>query len=400
MNFIFVSLQRINTDRESTSTSLARELAKEHNVLYVNPPIDRKSLNSYTNDKYVEEHIHLIKNKNCKLIRASSNLHVLYPSTILESINWIPFTPIFSFFNKLNNKRFSKDIQKAINEIGFESFILINDKDIFRSFYLKEMLKPELYIYLDRDNTLAIKYWKRHGKILEPILMQKSDLIICNSPAFKTKALKFNKNSYYIGNGCGLDVYDRKHSGQLPKEIQNIKGPIIGYVGALNSLRLDLALILEIVELRVDWSFVFIGPNDQKFESSKLYQLPNVHYLGKIHNDKVPSYIDSFDICLNPQLVNEITDGNFPLKIVEYLALGKPTVATATTTMKEIFNEFTYLASSSEEYIRLIELALREDSSNLKEKRRLFARQFGWDVIAKNLLTTIQKTSDTTKHSK
>ena len=43
MNFVFVSLQRINTDRESTSTNLARELARQgHNVLFVNSPVDRK----------------------------------------------------------------------------------------------------------------------------------------------------------------------------------------------------------------------------------------------------------------------------------------------------------------------------------------------------------------------
>lgn len=390
MNFIFVSLQRLNTGRESTSTSLAKELAKKHNVLYVNPPIDRKTFNSSSNDKYVDEHIKMIKNGDIDLLKRISNLHVFNPPTVLESINWIPFTSVFNIFNLVNNRRFAKDIQLAIDRIGFSSFILINDKDIFRSFYLKELLKPQLYIYLDRDNTLAIKYWKKHGKYLEPLLMKKSDVVVCNSPVFRDKALRFNDNSHYIGNGCGLDLYKGTDQIKVPDELTSIKGPIIGYVGALNSSRLDLALITEIVNSRSGWSFVFIGPDDQDFKSSGLYNLPNVYYLGKIHNNEVASYINHFDVCINPQLVNEITDGNFPLKIVEYLALGKPTVATETRTMKEIFHEFTYLASNRDEYLQLIELAIKEDTTNLKEQRKTFARQFGWDKIADNLLLTIK----------
>lgn len=40
-----------------------------------------------------------------------------------------------------------------------------------------------------------------------------------------------------------------------------------------------------------------------------------------------------FDVCMNPQLVNEITIGNYPRKVDEYLALGKPVIATKTLTM-------------------------------------------------------------------
>jgi teichuronic acid biosynthesis glycosyltransferase TuaH len=389
MNFIFVSLQRINTDRESTSTSLAKELSKEHNVLYVNSPIDRKSLH-FTDDPYVKEHIAIIRERKTNLVTVSPSFHILFPNTIIESINWVHFNSVFNVLNRVNNRRFAKDIQGAIDSLGFESFIIINDKDIFRSFYLKELLRPALYMYLDRDNTLAVQYWKKHGSVLEPALMRKSDAVLCNSPAFREKALKYNKHSYYIGNGCGLDVFDSSPAPIIPVSLQDLKKPIIGYVGALISSRLDLALIIEIAKLRSDWNFVFIGPTDREFESSQLYKLPNVLYLGKIHAKEIPSYISAFDVCINPQIINEITDGNFPLKIVEYLALGKPTIATSTRTMKEIFSEFTYLGFGSDEYIQLIELALKEDSEILREKRRLFAREFGWDRIADNLLSTIK----------
>src|SRR5690349_25101898 len=99
MNFVFVSLQRINTDRESTSTSLAKELAKKHTVLFVNPPIDRKTFLSKNNDHYVEEHIAQIKKGSTGIKRLAENLFMLNTSSLLESINWIPSTKVFSLFN-------------------------------------------------------------------------------------------------------------------------------------------------------------------------------------------------------------------------------------------------------------------------------------------------------------
>src|SRR3954451_4794439 len=146
MNFVFLSLQRINTDRDSTSTSLAKELSKNHNVLYVNFPVDRKTYYSKDKDQYTLAHINAIKNKSDKLSKLSKNLWVLQPGRIIESINWLPNTFIFKLFNWFNNQRLAKDIKEALVQLGWDSYNIINDKDIFRSYYLKEILKPARYI--------------------------------------------------------------------------------------------------------------------------------------------------------------------------------------------------------------------------------------------------------------
>ncbi len=46
---------------------------------------------------------------------------------------------------------------------------------------------------------------------------------------------------------------------------------------------------------------------------------------------ELPGYIQHFDVCINPQKLNPITIGNYPLKVDEYLAMGKPVVATRVT---------------------------------------------------------------------
>ncbi|MDX5480787.1 MAG: glycosyltransferase family 1 protein, partial [Hymenobacteraceae bacterium] len=301
MDFVFVSLQRINTDRDSTSTCLAKELAKNHRVLYVNSPIDRRTLLSGNHDKYTAAHIEAVKRKEEGLTKAGDNLWVLNPSRVIESINWIPFTPLFSKVNWYNNQRFAKDIAAAVKQLGFKDYILVNDKDIFRSFYLKEILKPARYIYLDRDYTIGMDYWKKHGVRLEPELMKKADAVVCNSLDFTKRASQYNANSYYIGNGFDSQQYNNQGKHPLPADLKEIKGPRIGYVGALITLRLDLDLMVEMSKARPGWSFVFLGWEDEAFEQSELHRLPNVHFLGRKHTQEVPAYLDAFDVCINPQ---------------------------------------------------------------------------------------------------
>src|SRR5690606_22635952 len=261
MDFIFVSLQRINTDRESTSTSIAKELAKSHRVLYVNPPIDRKTWILSTEDPFTRRHIESIRLKENTLKRNDDNidLWILSPETVIESLNWIPFTNVFSLFNKINNKTLAGEISKAANKLGFKEYVLIIDKDIYRSYYLKEILNPSYTIYLDRDYTLGFPYWRKHGRTLEPKLIAKCDAVVCNSTDFQRNNKKYNVNSFYISNGADLDLFRPEKTWKIPQELKDLERPIIGYVGALISSRLDISLIENIAkDLRIG-TLVLIG---------------------------------------------------------------------------------------------------------------------------------------------
>jgi len=392
LNFVFVSLQRINTDRESTSTSIAKELSRHHRVLYVNPPIDRKAYLLGTSDRFINEHLQFVRHeKHGHLYQMAENLWVLNPGSVIESINWIPNTPIFQYFNKRNNRRFAKEIRKAVDDIGFEDFVLINDKDIYRSFFLKELLTPLLYAYLDRDYIIAMDYWKRHGSILEPLLMAKSDLVLCNSPGFTKRASQYATQAHYIGNGCDITVFDANTAHLLPSDLSAIKSkPIIGYVGALTALRLDINLLIFLAESRPEWSFVFVGPEDKAFQHSKLHALDNTHFLGKKESAEAPAYMQHFDICINPQLINEITDDNYPLKIDEYLAMGKPVVATATTIMQEVFHQVVGLAASKQEFLAELEKALESDTDEKRNQRIAMAATHSWPTITEHVLRIIK----------
>ena len=82
--------------------------------------------------------------------------------------------------------------------------------------------------------------------------------------------------------------------------------------------------------------------------------------------------------AIDKELLNEITVGNYPRKIDEYLAMGKPVVATRTETMG-FFKDFTYLAADGKEFIDLIKRAVLENSIDLYRGRQNFALQHTWE---------------------
>jgi glycosyltransferase involved in cell wall biosynthesis len=170
----------------------------------------------------------------------------------------------------------------------------------------------------------------------------------------------------------------------VPADIAPIKKPVIGYVGALQSIRLDIELLDYIAKTKPEWSIVLVGPEDEQFKASNLHQVENIHFLGSKDPSTLPAFINSFDVCLNPQLINQVTIGNYPRKIDEYLAMGKPTVATRTEAMS-VFEDHTYLGTTKEDYVTLIEKALAEDSTEKQQQRIQFATTHTWENNVKEI---------------
>jgi glycosyltransferase involved in cell wall biosynthesis len=390
-DIIVVGLQPWDGEIGSNCKNIAIEFAKHNRVLYVNYPLDRISIKREANNPLIAKRIDILKNKKENLLQINDTTWQLYPSCILESINWIPSTFLFKIVNKINNWRFASEIKKAAAALHFKNYILFNDSDMFRSYHLPEMLKPVLNIYYTRDNMMSVPYWYKHGHILEPELVTKSDVITANSTYLADIAKQHNTKSYYVGQGCETEAFDMEKITSIPKDIENIKGPIIGYIGALYKLRLDLDLIEYIANCKPEWSVVLIGPEDESFKQSKLHQLKNVYFLGLKDASELPAYLARFDVAINPQILNEVTIGNYPRKIDEYLAMGKPTVATETKAMS-IFKDYTYLGKTKEDYITLIEKALTENSTQKQHERISYARSHTWEnsvsEIYKAMLST------------
>jgi glycosyltransferase involved in cell wall biosynthesis len=390
-DIVIIGLSPWYIDIGSNCKSIARELSRNHRVLYMNMPLDNKTILQQKDHPEIRKHLDIVNGKQPALYEIQPNLWNYYPTGILRSINWIPSTNLFSLFNKANNRRFAADIRKATRQLGFTNYILFNDNDIFRSFYLKELLQPKLYIYYSRDNLLGVDYWKRHGTTIEPLHIAKADIAVANSHYLTDYLRGYNPNSFYIGQGCDTQLFAAGVDYPMPEDLENIPHPIIGYIGAINSLRLDEHVIREIATARPNYSVVLVGPEDDHFAKSSLHGLPNIYFLGKKPLPELPRYSSRFDVCINPQLINDITIGNYPLKIDEYLSMGKPVVATRTRAL-EIFGDNVYIADKPADYPALLDKALAEDNPAAKDRRIALAHTHTWENCVKELYFAIDKT--------
>ncbi len=390
-DIIVIGIQAWDIEIGSNCKNIATEFAKHNRVLYVNPPLDRISSIRDRKSEAIQKRLRIRKGFEEGLTRISENLWNLYPSTMTESINFITQPSIFDFFNKRNGKRFCGDIHEAIKKLDFEHYIIFNDSSMFLGQHVKEFLKPEFYTYYMRDFLTKNPYWKKNGVRLEPKLIKTADCVVNNSTLYTEYGMEYTANSYMVGQGCDTRLFnDRLREILVPEDLAVINGPIIGYVGFLSSRRLSIPILEHIAKVRHDWSLVLVGPEDPTFANSGLHYMKNVFFLGRRDASELPNYIKGFDVAINPQLINDATIGNYPRKIDEYLALGKPTVASETKAM-EYFKEYTYLGETPEDYVNLIEQALKEDTPDLQEQRKAFGLSHSWENNVKEIYNCILK---------
>jgi glycosyltransferase involved in cell wall biosynthesis len=395
-DIIVVGIQAWDIEIGSNCKNIALEFAKNNRVLYVNPPMTRAVMRSQSDKETIQKRIRIKNGVENDLVKIDANLWNLYPETLTESINSIPIHAIFKFLNKNNVVRYANDIKSAISRLDFKNIILFNDSSMFLGLHLKALLKPETYAYYMRDYLVKVPYWKKHGERIEPLVVEKADVVLTNSEFFEEFCRQYNTNSYMVGQGCDVSLFnDEDNSIKIPDEFKEIPSPVFGYVGSLTTLRLDIELLEFIAAQKKDWSIVLVGPEDEDFKNSNLHHMSNVYFLGRKDASELPNYVKGFDVTTNPQLKNNLTIGNYPRKIDEYLAMGKPIVATNTKAM-EMFKEHVYLADTKEDYVTLIDKALAENTSDHIKNRIEYAKSHTWTNNVEAIYNSIIKA---TKHN-
>jgi teichuronic acid biosynthesis glycosyltransferase TuaH len=394
LNFVIFSLSRWNENFGCNIRDISYELAKQHRVLFIDVPLKRKEkwFNKKNSDKVIE--VLQRETSGTNLVKVSENLWHYIDFSVLESVNSIGNSKVFDFINRINNRRFANVIENAVSNVNFDEYILLNDNDIYNGLYLHEHVRPLLYVYYLRDRLSAMSYWKKHAARLESRLIKQVDLVVANSLYLSDSAALINKNSFYIGQGCDIDHFDKRPSEvEINETAKGLRRPVIGYIGALNSERLDISLIYELATRLPDFSFVLVGKEDFGFEQSDLRKLKNIHFTGNKAFAELPRYLYSFDVSINPQRVNDITIGNYPRKIDEFLAAGIPVVATETPTMIP-FSDHVYLGRTVDDFVNLIQRAISEDTPEKRIERKKFAANHNWknsvELMMNHVLAAIE----------
>jgi glycosyltransferase involved in cell wall biosynthesis len=230
---------------------------------------------------------------------------------------------------------------------------------------------------------------KSYISFLDDELTSSADLVLYVNGALYEQGVGKNKNSLLLGHGVDFDFFvNNSRSGHIPEDIANIPRPIIGFFGDVSDKTSDLALLEFAAEKLREMSFVFVGPVSA--DVSRLRGLPNVHFLGQKPYDQIPYYGKQFDIAIMAWNKNRWIEFCNPIKMKEYLALGKPVVSTYYPEI-EPYSDVVYVAGDYDEFVSCIIKAVEEHDPGKAEERRKRVQNETWDSKVEQIKDAIEK---------
>ncbi|MFB8146041.1 glycosyltransferase [Microbacterium sp. NPDC056003] len=134
------------------------------------------------------------------------------------------------------------------------------------------------------------------------------------------------------------------------------------YVGTQHEDRLDVDLVIRTADAAasVGGSVVLIGPCAlSDANSSRLAAHPAVAMLGPRPFEAVPSYLQHAAALIVPHVVTGFTDSLDPIKLYEYLAVGRPIISTPVAGFRSLSAE-TLTIASADGFPGAVMTALRE----------------------------------------
>ena len=110
--------------------------------------------------------------------------------------------------------------------------------------------------------------------------------------------------------------------------------------------------------------------------------MPNVHFLPPVSYDDLPGYAAGFDVCVLPWNTEvPFTSYGSAIKVREYLATGKPVVISPLPEY-ESMSKVLRIARSREQFLELVDDALREEGPEKARARQDAVRDGTWDARA------------------
>jgi glycosyltransferase involved in cell wall biosynthesis len=190
---------------------------------------------------------------------------------------------------------------------------------------------PELYLskYGKRTALYSIQVW------LEKLSYRFSDVVMATNASYRDLAITRGgldpQNVFIVRNGPDLQTF--KPVAPVPL-LKCGKTFLVGYVGTMSvqdglDILLDVALYVRKLGRR-DIHFTCVGGGPGLPGLREMVREKNlgdiVTFTGRIPDSQLLEILSTADVCVNPDKPCEMNNISTMIKIMEYMALGKPIV--------------------------------------------------------------------------
>ncbi|MEW6430277.1 MAG: glycosyltransferase [Myxococcota bacterium] len=133
-------------------------------------------------------------------------------------------------------------------------------------------------------------------------------------------------DSHYVPNAADGRLFDASRAWPRPAAFEPGRRALV-YVGSLTGDWLGWAYLTQAARALPEARLYLVGDAPRAVTSlARLY--PNLRFLGLRPIEEVPAYLAHADVTLLPFLPGRVSDAVSPIKVFEYLAMGKRVVAT------------------------------------------------------------------------
>lgn len=189
---------------------------------------------------------------------------------------------------------------------------------------------------------------------------------------------------------------------QPPKpEIKRGKRFMVGYLGVIGQQEgieylLEAARCLRDEKGRDDifWGIVGGGPHlealRRKSEEMGLQDI--VEFTGRVSDEKMLDYLNTADVCVNPDEYNAMNDKSTMNKVLEYMALGKPIVQFDLTEGRYSAQDASLYAERNNARDMADKIVMLLDDPERREKMAAIGRErilneLSWDHTSRALIS-------------
>ena len=239
-------------------------------------------------------------------------------------------------------------------------------------------------------------------RTFEKVIPTIVDTISVTSDRLRDLCLSFGvaeDKIFLVPVGVDLEKFNPSISGERIKRQYNISHPLVLYLGQLNGAQyaeMFIKAFCVLVKNSIETDFMIVGDgvkaNELRALAKRLKLDQKIIFTGAVEHDEVPGYIAASDITVACFEDNEITRCKSPLKIAEYLASGKPIVASDVGEIRDMVNGCGILTKPGDAYslsrgiIKLLsdEQLRKELGSNARKRAE---DKYNWTATAENLLS-------------
>lgn len=222
-------------------------------------------------------------------------------------------------------------------------------------------LAPSFVLYDVMDELVADRAAQRE----EQWLLQEADRVTAGTWTLTQKKGKLRGDVEFINCGVEFDHFHRATEKAAPgsrtyevrRSLDIGRRPVAGFFGAIND-RLDADLMQFLANSATDFDFLMIGP---RYPSApRPPALENWKFAGKVEYRDLPDYVRLFDVALIPYHKRGMNHFLHPVKVMEYMAAGKPVVSTPLPDVVEFYGGFIQIAETPEGFLKAMRAAAKE----------------------------------------